>query len=109
MNGQQSILKMRRDGLKPVYVWLQDSGLSPGDFAVTLAKTDNPAALDLRFLMGTTVLAESDNRARLGAMLNACMAAKAARVITNLYQKTDAWHFEVLETTDTDGVVVWQK
>jgi hypothetical protein len=109
VNGQQEILKMRRNGFKPAYVWLQDSGLAPTDYAVTLAKTDNPATLDLRFLVGTTVLAESDNRQRLSAMLKACMAAKAARVITNLHQKADAWHFEVLETTDTEGVMTWPK
>lgn len=109
MNGQQTILKMRRNGFKPAYVWLQDSGLAPTDYAVTLAKTDNPAALDLRFLVGTTVLAESDNRDRLGAMLKACMAAKAHRVVTNLHQKIDAWHFEVLETNDTDEVLTWRK
>lgn len=109
MNGHQAILKMRRSGAKPAYVWLQDTGLPPGDFAVTLAKTDNPAALDLRFLIGTTALAESDNPARLDAMRKACIAAKASRVVTNLNQKTDPWRFEIIETTDTDGVLTWCK
>jgi hypothetical protein len=58
--------------------------------------------------VGTTVLAESANRKRLGAMLKACMDAKAKRVITNLHQR-DGVQFEVIETTDTDKVMTWQK
>jgi hypothetical protein len=53
-------------------------------------------------------MAESVNRKRLGAMLKACMEAKAKRVITNLHQR-DGYSFEVIETTDTDGVMTWQK
>jgi hypothetical protein len=108
MNGHESIINLRRGGFKPAYVWLQDSGLAPTDNAVTLSPTDNPEALDLRFLVGTTVMAESVNRKRLGAMLKACMEAKAKRVITNLHQR-DGYSFEVIETTDTDGVMTWQK
>lgn len=108
MNGHEKILNMRRGGFKPAFVWLQDALHAPTDYAVTLAPTDNPESLDLRFLVGTTVMAESSSRERLGAMLKACMAAKAKRVITNLHQR-DGMRFEVIETTDTDGVTAWQK
>lgn len=109
MNGHDAILAMRRSGFKPTYVWLQDSGLAPTDLAVTLAKTDNPEALDLRFLVGVTVLAESENRDRLASMLRACQEAKAKRVITTLHAKKDSYTVEIIETTDTDGVATWQK
>jgi len=108
MNGHQTIIDMRRSGLKPVYVWLQDSGLAPADYAVTLAPTDNPATLDLRFLVGTTVLAEGSNRERLAAMLKAASEAGAKRVITNRHVR-DGVRFEIVETTDTDGVMTWPK
>jgi hypothetical protein len=108
MNGHESIINLRRSGFKPAFVWLQDALQAPNDCAVTLSPTDNPEALDLRFLVGTTVLAESANRKRLGAMLKACMDAKAKRVITNLHQR-DGVRFEVIETTDTDKVMTWQK
>lgn len=108
MNGHESIINLRRSGFKPAFVWLQDALQAPNDCAVTLSPTDNPEALDLRFLVGTTVLAESANRKRLGAMLKACMDAKAKRVITNLHQR-DGVQFEVIETTDTDKVMTWQK
>jgi len=108
MNGHQNIIGMRRNGFKPVYVWLQDSGLAPGDFAVTLSATDNPATLDLRFLVGTTVLAEGSNRERLAAMLKAASEAGAKRVITNLHVR-EGFDFEIVETTDTDGVMTWRK
>lgn len=104
MNGHTAIINLRRGGFKPAYVWLQDALHAPTDNAVTLSPTDNPEALDLRFLVGTTVLAESENRKRLGAILKACMEAKAKRVITNLHQR-DGVRFEVIETTDTDGVM----
>ena len=110
MNGHEDILNLRRNGFKPAYVWLQDSGLAPLDLSVTLAKTDNPEALDLRFLVGTTVLAESENIDRLGCMLRACMGAKAKRVITNLHQwSADGHRAEVIETTDTEGILSWLK
>lgn len=108
MNGHESIIQMRRDRMKPAFVWLQDAQHAPTDYAVTLSPTENPEALDLRFLVGTTVLAESGNRKRLGAMLKACMDAKAKRVITNLHQRNGV-RFEIIETTDTDGVMTWQK
>ncbi len=109
MNGADKVFQLRRAGFKPAYVWLQDSGLAPTDMAITLSNTDIPEALDLRCLVGVTVLAESKNRERLGRMLRACMGAKAKRVIANLHQQTGEYCFEVIETTDTDGVATWQK
>jgi hypothetical protein len=108
MNGHEFIINLRRSGFKPAFVWLQDALQAPNDYTVTLSPTDNPEALDLRFLVGTTVLAESANRKRLGAMLKACMEAKAKRVITTLH-RSDGVRFEVIETTDTDKVMTWQK
>lgn len=110
MTGHEVILDLRRNGLKPAYVWLQDAGIAPTNLSVSLAKTDNPEALDLRFLIGTTVLAESENRERLGRMLRACMAAKARRVIATHYRKSVPFNdVEILETTDTEGELTWPK
>lgn len=107
MNGHQAIIDMRHKGYKPAYVWLQDTGLAPGDNAVTLVKTDIPEALDLRFLIGTTVLAESPDKHRLERITRACVQAKAARVIASLYDPK-RWS-ETTEITDTDGVMTWPK
>lgn len=108
MNGHEAIIQMRRDRMKPAFVWLQDGQHAPTDYAVTLSPTDNPEALDLRFLVGTTVFAESSSRTRLEAMSKACIEARAKRVITNLHQRNGV-RFEIIETTDTDGVMTWQK
>ena len=108
MNGHEAIIQMRRDRMKPAFVWLQDAQHAPTDYAVTLSPTDNPEALDLRFLVGTTVFAESADRKRLGAMLKACVDAKAKRVVTTLHH-FDGARFEVIETTDTDEVMTWRK
>lgn len=109
MNGHEAIWKLRRDGFKPAYVWLQDSGLLPTEYAVTLAQVDIPEALDLRFLVGTTVLAESKDKARLLRIATACRQAKALRVIASLHRKVDAYRTETIEITDTDGVMTWPK
>jgi len=98
---------MRHEGMKPSYVWLQDSGLVPGDNAVTLAKTDIPEALDLRFVIGTTVLAESPDKQRLERITRACVQAKAARVIASLYDPKK-WS-ATTEITDTQGLMAWPK
>lgn len=107
MNGHQAIIAMRHGGYKPAYVWLQDAEIALGTNAVTLAKTDIPEALDLRFLIGTTVLAESPDKQRLERITRACVQAKAARVIASLYDPK-RW-FQTTEITDTDGVMTWQK
>jgi hypothetical protein len=108
MNGHDAIIAMRRERIKPAFIWLQDAQQAPNDYAVTISPTDNPEALDLRFLVGTTVFAESANRSRLASMRRACIDAKAKRVITNLHSR-DGYSFEIIETTDTDGVMTWQK
>lgn len=109
MNGHEAIWKLRRDGFKPAYVWLQDSGLIPTDYAVTLGQTDIPEALDLRFLVGTTVLAESPDKARLLRIATACQQAKALRVIASLHRNVDKYRTETVSITDTDEVMTWQK
>ena len=107
MNGHQKIIALRQKGFKPAYVWLLDSGLIPHDCAVTLAKDDKPEHLDLRFLVGTTVLAESQDAGRLERITQACKDAKATRVIASLYDKTP-WR-DTVAITDTDGEMTWRK
>ncbi|MEI8170928.1 MAG: hypothetical protein WCG50_14725 [Rhodoferax sp.] len=108
MNGHQSIIAMRHNRMKPAYVWLQDSGLIPTDNAVTLAVSDIPEAIDLRFLVGVTVLAESQNADRLRRITTACIQAKALRVIASLHRNVDKYWTETVSITDTDGVMTWQ-
>lgn len=108
MRGHEDILKLRRKGFRPAYVWLQDTGLAPTDHAVTLDKSDIPEALDLRFLVGTTVLVEASERERFSRILAACAESKPNRIIGTLFQATDGFD-EVIETTDTEGVLTWQK
>jgi len=107
VRGHEQILDMRRNGLKPAFVWLQDGNSQPTDNAVTIAKTDMPEALDLRFLVGTVVLAESSCPDRLERITAACINAKASRVIANLFDEKN--HFETIKTTDTAGETTWQK
>ena len=109
MNGHQAIRALRQQGLKPAFVWLLDSDHIPTDYMVTLKKTDNPEALDLRFLIGTTVLVESQDKDRLERIVEACKQAKAARVVSSLYQRTNVYHFDTVAVSDTEEVLTWQR
>ena len=108
MRGHDAILNLRRNRMKPAYVWLQDTGLAPTDLAITLSPQDIPEALDLRILVGVTVLVEATNRQRLGRILKACMDSKPKRVIGSLIDMTSGYP-EIIETTDTEGVLTWTR
>jgi hypothetical protein len=105
MTGDKELFEMRRSGLKPEFVWVSDSTFSMLDgFTVRLAG-DTPELLDLRFLVGVTALTQGSDSARLTRISEACMAAKARRVIATL---SDPISHEVIQITDTQGAMTWQ-
>lgn len=108
MNGHEPIRTLRQQGFKPAYVWLQDSGILRTDHAVTLTPSDIPESLDLRFLVGTTVILESASKDRLTRLSQACVDARARRVIASLHAGA-AGRFEITEVTDTEGDMTWPK
>lgn len=107
MTGHELIIAMRRMGKKPTVVWVNDYPEAMGDNNVILAGDDIPEMLDLRFLIGTTAVCASPNKARLARIAKACIEAKAKRVITSLHVEFIKTRFEVIEMTDTEGHMVW--
>lgn len=104
MTGHEHIVEMRRAGQRPAYVWLSDVRKHiPHEFTVHVKPEDVPEHLDLRFLVGTTVLLESESAER-AQRLTACCRQYARRVVCTTYQ---GWH--VASVTDTDGVMTWPK
>ena len=107
MTGHELIIAMRRAGMKPGIVWVNDYPEATGDISVKLDETDTPEMLDLRFLIGTTVVCASPNKPRLERIAKACVEAKAARVITSLHQQINEYRFEVIEMQDSEGHMTW--
>lgn len=90
MRGAESLVAMRLSGLKPAIVWMvdvTDPKPSPMDLRFPQADhlyvgpTEKPALLDLRCVVGLTVLLSSYSEDRLVALLEACRAAGASRVM----------------------------
>ena len=60
--------------------------------------------MDLRFLVGLTVLVDGDTDARVDRLTRACVAAKARRVVGNTFRGD-----RIVRITDTDGALTWQQ
>ena len=104
MTGQDQILVLRRGGRAPVTVWLTDERGAPLDGStVYVAPDDVPELLDLRFLVGLTVLVDGDTDARVDRLTRACVAAKARRGGQHL--RGD----RIVRITDTDGALTWHQ
>jgi hypothetical protein len=99
MRGHEPLLKLRRAGYKPLHVRLWDCTNSidawwaplplqgPGAVSsvlgfpeIAVSANDSPELLDLRFLVGCTVLVDSPDAVRLRRLLLACEQAGAAAV-----------------------------
>lgn len=114
MTGQDAIIAMRRSGKSPRFVWVQDFTAAPCAFLnVSLKPTDLPEQQDWRFLVGLTALVEGFDAARVERIAAAC-GQYAKRVIANTMVEvpgeTSPWlKFSAIKTTDTEGVMTWQK
>ena len=84
MTGQEQIIKLRRAGKSPRFVWVQDfPGPVYGAMNVRLSPTDVPEQQDWRFLVGLTALVEGFDPDRVARIAKAC-AAYARRVVANV-------------------------
>lgn len=113
MKGQDEILKMRRAGKSPKWVWIEDREIDAlSNDTVSLAPVDVPEMQDWRFLVGLVVTVSTVDKARADR-ITSCCKEYAKRVITNIhrpYVDRLGWpRTEVIETMDTDGVMTWQK
>lgn len=101
MTGDREIREMRRNGLKPSHVWVSDFKDAMLDGLTVCVAGDTPEMLDLRFLVGVTVLADSSDPARLKRIASSC-EKHATRVIATLSDGRN-----VLAISDTQGVMTW--
>ncbi len=105
MTGDREILAMRYAGMKPEFVWVSDFPHSFLDGFTVRVAGDVPELLDLRFLVGVTAFVEGESAERVDRLVAACSGI-ARRVIGNTLSRATGW-WEIVRTTDTDGVLTW--
>lgn len=86
MKGHEHIIQMRLAGKKPEAVFLEDHPCETdwhehGDHATVCIAGDNIETLDLRFLVGTVVLAGSRSEKRAQALFKAVLAVSPMAVV----------------------------
>lgn len=109
MKGAERIREMRRRRIKPKVVWVTDFafGLVECHAATVKVHGDIPEALDLRFLKAVPiVIVEGPDAGRIKRIADAVQEAGALRVITNEFDEDLC---KVKKTTDTEGVMSWQR
>lgn len=114
MTGHDHIVAMRRAGRSPRFVWVQDFSVAPwATLNVNLAPRDVPEQQDWRFLVGLTALVEGFDAARVERIAAACGQYAKRVIATTMVEvpgETSPWlKFSAIKTTDTEGVMTWQK
>lgn len=122
MRGHQDLIAMRRSGYVPhvVFVDIGPDRLrmsdgwaerNPASAYLCVGGDERPSRSDLRCVVGLTVSVHGEDVAAVHAMRDACIEAKAKRVIATVTKCTNATpkyeRFETIEVTDTEGHMVW--
>jgi hypothetical protein len=75
--------------------------------AVVIEPADRPEMLDLRFLVGLLVKVDGLDAERVERVTQACIEAKASRVIASTVSM-NCHGVRITGITDTDGELAWQ-
>ena len=120
MKGAESLRFMRRRGYAPSMVfldtednrlrpWADWERINPNHAHLTPERNDVPARADLRCVVGLRVLVQGDDADAVHAWRDACIAAKASRVVASVTRciESDPLYarYETLEMTDTAGLL----
>lgn len=123
MRGAEALREMRLSGYAPslVIIDLDDERLrmavdwqhvNPTTARLAPAANDAPHRTDLRCVVGLKVFVHGDKTEAVHAWRDACIAAKASRVISAVTICTsdvpDYETFKTLEIGDTTGKLTWQ-
>jgi hypothetical protein len=75
---------------------------------IAVEANDYPELLDLRFAVDLRVHVEGRDAQRVDQVAAAFVAARAARVLTTVYELSN-YRAEIVRLTDTDGVMQWHR
>lgn len=112
MKGQASIIDLRRRGFTPDIVRISLDPVPEFLGNVVFETADVPERQDWRFVVGLTVMVSGQDQGLLGRIA-ALLGPLAKRVITNLYRwpvrdSSGLPSVQLLEITDTEGLLTWQ-
>ena len=122
MRGADALRELRRDGYAPNLViidleddrlrsWADWDRLTPTIAELAVAPGEAPARADLRCVFGLTVFVTGEDQAAVRAWRDACIAAKAKRVIAavthcvNPAAAPEFHRFDTCDLTDTSGAL----
>ena len=93
MNGHEKIIALRKQGMKPPFVFLNDYPCQTDWFenhehAIVCTHGDSIESLDIRFLVGMAVSVSATTENRAKALFNACKQASAS-VVASCVVQTD--------------------
>lgn len=119
MRGQAQLEALRRSGKAPAVVFIETDSAPRWRGPETWLDRAAPAQLQaskpdlaaLRCVVGLTVCVQGSDRATVHAMRDACIRAKASRVIASVSECRNSApgyeRFECVEVSDTMGVMTW--
>ncbi len=121
MQGHEQLIAMRLSGSAPVRVCIDtDAGalrndrlwpFDPDHPQLHIGPDENVRRLDLRCLVGLTVQVGGCDERRVDAVVDACIRAKATRVIGMTHRPEGEGEFQtlpVIRVTDTTQEMTWQ-
>jgi hypothetical protein len=90
MNGQKELIALRKRGIKPASVCLYDfefdtEWLEFGELPRVTVHKDKIIDLDLRFVVGMTVMIESYDKDRANHLFDKCINAGASIIAASTY------------------------
>lgn len=112
MTGHEQVIALRRQGVRPVCLWVSDyAAMSAGDgVTVRLTPQDVPEQLDWRFAVGLTVLVDGHDARRVERIAAACKQF-AKRVVATVYgeriDRAGRPYAAVDRINDTEGLLTW--
>lgn len=115
------MISMRRAGVVPDAVFVETAGdrlgqwrdwseRTPQHAAIEIEAKDRPARLDMRCVIGLTVIVSGSDAQRVQAVADRCVQAKAGRVIgavSEVRQIGPDRIARMVSATDTEGVLAW--
>lgn len=94
MKGAKELLELRKQGIKPASVCLMDyefdtDWLKWGELPRITVHNDKISDIDLRFVVGMTVMIESYNQDRADHLFEKCIGSGASIVAASIHPKPE--------------------
>jgi len=111
VRGDAELIAMRRGGMKPAYVWVNDFACKTdwerfSDCPTLCVDGDTPELLDFRCVVGCTAIFLGDDPIRMERFVGV-ISPIAKRVIASVCMRNGDFMSDVSKIIDTTGVMNW--